>query len=253
MNIPTDIYVIGDTQIRPGIEGDLNPLIVVAQDIIRTLPNYIVHLGDHHDYPSLSSWDRNKNSFVERSYVEDTNVANKAFLDFWLIIQKGFNANPDWNPKFIFIEGNHENRRHKALEEGPSQYLDLLNIVRPDYTNWNVVQPFLKPYIINGICFIHYVPNEFTQRPISSAQQSLNKMHCSFVCGHKQTFDYAEAITLTGKRIQGLIMGACYYHNEDYRCPNQPHYRGCAYLRNVIDGEFELEQRSLYSLKKKYG
>ena len=251
MNKPLNVYVIGDTQVRA---GDRNPLIPVGWDIINTSPDVVVHLGDHHDFPSLSNYDLGKHSFDDRCYVRDVEAGNDAFREFWAIMQQGFNRNPKWNPKFVFLEGNHENRRHKAKDTGPRGYLQLLDLYRPDYNNWNVVSPFLQPYIINGVAFIHYVPNEFSDRPIGSAKLALSKRHTSFVAGHKQILDQDEQQKLDGGKIMGLIMGACYFHDEEYRGPtNQGHFRGIAYLRNLINGTWEAEYRNLESLDKKYG
>ena len=246
-----NIYFIPDTQVKPDVRHSLS---VVAWDIIFTLPDVVVLAGDHHDYTALYNWDKGKHSFNNRCYVADTKAGNDAFRDFWIIIQKGYNANPNWKCRFIFIRGNHEDRRTKAIDLGPKEYLELLNLVQPDYNNWDVVMPFLKPIEINGVSFVHYIANDFTGKAIGTARLALSRKHKSFVVGHKQTLDYAEETTLSGKRIQGLIIGACYFHDEKYKGPQgNSHFRGTAYLRNVLDGEFEMEIRNLKTLDKKYG
>lgn len=246
---PVSIYCIGDTQIKPSVK---NPLIAVGFDIIQTLPNIIVHLGDHWDLPSLSNYDLGKYSFLNKCYISDIEAGNQAMHEFWSIIGIGLGENPDWNPEFHFCLGNHENRRTKALDTAPSMYLEVLKRFEFDLEFWEVHE-FLKPLKINGVNFVHYIPNDFTDKAISSAQQGLNKKHESFVCGHKQTLEYAEAVTLAGKRIQGLIIGACYYHDEKYKSAvANCHFRGCAVLRNVQNGMFEMEIRNLKSLANKF-
>ena len=246
-----DIYVVADTQIRPGVR---NPLVPVAWDIINTLPDHVVHLGDHHDFPSLSIYDLGKHSFNDRCYIKDINAGNKAFEEFWTIIYFGQEMNPEWECEFTFIEGNHENRRHKAKDTGPISYLRLLDEFAPDYEGWDYVMPFLEPRNIGGVNFVHYVANEFSGRAIGSAKAILSKKHKSAVVGHKQTLDYAEEPTLGGKRIMCLMIGACYFHDEEYKGPqSNNHFRGTALLRNVKCGEWELEVRNLKTLDKRCG
>lgn len=244
-----DIYVIGDTQTKKGVR---NPLIPVAHDIGRTLPDIVVHLGDHWDLPSLCSYNKGKNSFVSERYVEDIEAGNKAMYEFWDIISMYQAFNPSWKCEFIILEGNHEYRRNKAIDEAPIQYADLFDYLVPDYSGWDKVVSFLEIIEIQGICFSHYFVNEFTGRPIGSAKMTLNKRHRSFVMGHKQILDYEEQPALNGGRIQGLVIGACYFHDEEYKTPQgQNHFRGCALLKNAHDGEWELDIRTLRTLDEK--
>lgn len=245
-----DIYVIGDTQSKAGVK---NPLVPVAWDIVHTRPDHVIHIGDHFDFPSLSAYDQDKHSFSGNCYVRDVLAGNDTLYEFWSIIALGQSENPDWECEFTFIEGNHENRRHKAKDTGPIAYLGLLDEFAPDYTGWDSVMPFLVPIEIGGVCFVHYAANEFTGRAISTAKGILANKHRSVVVGHKQTLDYAECPTLGGKRIMALIIGACYFHDEGYKGPqNNNHFRGTAVLHNVKDGEFELEVRNLLTLEEKY-
>lgn len=245
-----DVYVIPDTQQKKGVK---NPLIAVAHDIINTLPKYVIHLGDHFDFPSLSAYDKGKVSFHSRRYMDDVDAGNLAFEEFWSIIEIGKLDNPQWKCKFIFLNGNHEYRREKAKDEGPSEMQGLLDLYRPDFTHWDKVLPFLKPFILNGIAFVHYVANEFSGRAVSTASAAIKKRGMSVIMGHKQVLDYAEMEGLNGKRIMGLQIGACYYHNENYKGPqSNGHFRGTAYLRNCKNGEFEMEIRNLKTLDKKY-
>ena len=62
------ILCIGDTQVKPGI--DLGYLDRVGKYLVEKEPDIVVHLGDHWDLPSLSSYDVGKKSFEGRRYVE---------------------------------------------------------------------------------------------------------------------------------------------------------------------------------------
>jgi hypothetical protein len=245
-----NIYVIGDTQVFKGVR---NPLVPVAWDIIETQPEKVVHLGDHFDFPSLSSYDEGKISFLSERYIDDVDAGNLALEEFWSIIEIGRLENPEWKCEFIFLQGNHENRRTKALDLCPPQMEGLLDLYAPDFSGWDKVLPFLKPYITSGIVFSHYLPNEFTGRAISTAMAGIKSRGCSFVAGHKQTLDTSEFCAADGRRVMGLIMGACYFHDEEYKGPqSNHHFRGTAYLRNAQKGQWEAEMRNLKTLAKKY-
>lgn len=242
---PLDIYVIGDTQVRPGVK---NPLKPVAHDIVKEKPDYVIHLGDHFDFPSLSSYDKGKKSFIKRRYIDDVDAGNESFYEFWSIIDKA-----KLKTKFIFLLGNHENRLSRAIEYEPSEFEGLLDLCAPDFSGWKVI-PFLKPYKLNGICFAHYIQNEFTGKPLASAKITLARRSCSFVQGHKQCLDQAEQNTLDGKRIMGLVMGACYFHDEEYKGEQgNNHWRGIAVLRNAYKGCWEVQIKNLKTLDKLYG
>lgn len=249
MSRPLDIYVIGDTQVKPRVR---NPLICIAHDIVASRPDVVVHLGDHWDLPSLSSYDKGRKSFHSRKYINDIDAGNLAMEEFWKILKPKFTKK--WKPKFIILKGNHEERINRAIEYGPSEFEGLLELVSPDYTNWDEVVPFLKPHSINGIHFVHYVANEFSGKPLASAHAALMKKHCSVVQGHKQTLDQAEHITLDGRRIMSLIIGASYFHNEEYKGPQgNHHFRGIAILHNAHRGCWEIEIKNLVTLGRRYG
>jgi hypothetical protein len=211
-----NIYVIPDPQIRPGVRSSL---IVCAHDIVATRPDVVVCLGDLFDMPSLSAYDKGKISFNSRRYIADIDAGNAALFNFWQIINKGQKKYPKWKCRFIITLGNHEFRINKAIEFMPPELQGLMDLHQPDFTGFDVVAPFLKPVIINGVAFVHYLANEFS---------------------HKQVLDYAEKQTLDGKRIMGLIVGACYYHDESYKGhQNNRHFRGTVYLRNVYAGQLK--------------
>jgi len=240
---PFDIYVIGDTQVKPKVAHALQ---AIAYDIVTVKPRVVAHLGDHWDMPSLSSYDRGKLSHVGETYLADIKAGNDAMNSFWDIIQWGMTNDPDWECTFVILEGNHEERIHRAKEEISSCYAGMLDVIERDYTGWDIVGPFLQIIKINGICFSHYFPNSNSGRPISSINAVLSKRHRSCVQGHKQGIEQAEQLALDGTRIMGLCLGSCYYHNEKYKTPQDNcHFRGCAVLRDAFKGEWNIEVRAL--------
>jgi len=247
---PVDIYFVPDTQQKMGVK---NPLSCVAYDIISLFPQFVVFAGDHWDMPSLCLYDLGKHSFEEEDYEQDIIAGNESLRIFWSIIQLGFNRNPDWKPTFVFCWGNHEDRINRARETTPRRFLKIFDIVRPDLKNFDHVIPFLEIIRINGVMFTHYLANKHKSTAISNSRLAIGRKHESFCVGHQQGFDYHEDVA-RGKRIQGIIAGSCYFHNDDYRGPqNTVQFRGTVFLRNVFNGEFDFETRSLSSLEKKYG
>ena len=78
-----NIYIIGDTQAKYGVK---NPLRVFAHHICELKPDYVLHLGDHWDMPSLSAYDKGKKSHRVESYSRDVKAGNEQLQEFWDII-----------------------------------------------------------------------------------------------------------------------------------------------------------------------
>ena len=244
----SDIYVIPDTQVRPGVK---NPLEAVAYHIADTKPNYIVHLGDHWDMPSLSRYDKGKKSHRARTYRKDIIAGNEAMDEFFNILNLSWPENKK-KAKKIFITGNHCHRITRAMEYGPDELIDLMEDFQPDLSGWDKVMPFLEPITIDGVTFSHYFQSNNSDRPIGTPRMLLNHRHGSCIAGHKQGFEYAEALANDKKRIQAIIAGSCYYHDESYKTHTNHHWRGVLILRDVKDGMFDFERISLRTLTRRY-
>lgn len=247
-----DIYVIPDTQAKEGPNGERvkNPLIAIAKHICDVRPQIVLHLGDAWDFPSLSQYDKGKKSHRVYTYLKDVRAGNAAMTEFWDII------NTDWpspipRPRFILLEGNHENRVKRAIEYGPDELHGLIEEFPMDTSGWTVI-PFLQEITLHQVTFCHYFQNANSASAISSARAILNKRHVSAVAGHLQGFDMAESLTANKGNIIALIVGSCYYHNESYKAHSNHHFRGSVILRNVKNGYFDFERHSLASLDKKY-
>lgn len=242
------IYVIPDTQAKCGV---YNPLIVVAHHIAEIKPDYIVHLGDHWDFPSLSQYDKGKKSHRARTYRKDCEAGNEAMMQFFEELDMLWPEHENVCEKVILV-GNHEHRRDRAMEYGPDELIDLMELVTPDYSRWDKIIPFLHVHKICGIYFCHFFQQDSSDRPISKPQQLLTKRHASCIAGHKQGFEYAEEITIDGKRIQAIIAGSCYYHDESYKTHTNHHFRGSLVLRNAKNGMFDFSIHSLTRLDELY-
>ena len=242
-----DAYIIPDTQAKEKVR---NPLVPVAHHIADLKPKVVIHLGDHWDFPSLSTYDKGKKSHRARTYVNDVEAGNQQMEDFWAVLLKKW-PNYKKECKFVILVGNHEYRRERALEYGPDELAGLMDMLPPDYSGWKVV-PFLEVFTYRGVEFSHYFQNPGSARPIGTARQLIMKRHVSSIAGHKQGFDYEEMPMGHKKTIQSMIVGSCYYHDESYMAHCNNHYRGTVTLYDMNQGQFDFQRHSLNFLSKRY-
>lgn len=251
----TSHLIIPDIQARSGI--DLTYLSWIGKYIIDKKPDIVVCIGDFADMPSLCSYDKGKKSFEGRRYKEDIKAATKAMQ---LLLQpiKAYNAKQvldhrqRYKPRMVLTLGNHEERIMRVSElqpefDGVVSYDDL------PYDDWEVID-YLKPIIIDGITYVHYLANPMTGKPYGgTALGQLSKVGRSFIVGHKQTLDVATRFTIGGTQQWGIIAGAAYPHFEGYKgYQGNDHWRGILYLNRVINGSFDPMIISLDYLKDRY-
>jgi hypothetical protein len=251
------IMVVPDTQVKPG--SDLSHLTWAGQYAVDKKPDVIVHLGDHFDMPSLSSYDVGKKSFEGRRYTDDIAAGIDGMVNFLAPIKieqnrRIANKKKQWNPRMIYCMGNHEERINKAINsdrklEGLIGFKDLM---LEDF-GWEVY-PFLQPVNVGGVMFAHYFCSGVLGRPVSSARLMLTKKHQSCIMGHVQDRDIAFAQRADGKRMTGLFAGIFYQHDEEYlNYQTNQSWRGIWMLHEVDDGSFDELPVSIEFLRKRYG
>ena len=247
--------VIPDTQVKPDMP--VNHLYWAGRYAAATKPDVIIHLGDHWDMPSLSSYDVGKKSFEGRRYVNDITAGNDAMWAFLKPIvheQRRLqrNKHKTWKPRLVFLLGNHENRIERAIEtdaklEGLMSYDDLM------LSEWEVV-PFLEPIVIDGVAYCHYFTSGVMGRPVTCAKLLLQKKFMSCIMGHVQDRDIAYARKADGSSITGLFAGIFYSHDEEYLNPQtNGSWSGIWMLNEVDNGSFDELPVSMNYLRRKYG
>ena len=258
---PIRHLVIPDTQVRPGVPID--HLTWIGRYIVAKQPDVIIHLGDHWDMPSLSSYDAGKKSFEGRRYVNDVHAGNVG-LDALMVHMERYNEarksahEPQYKPRLVMLRGNHEFRIKRAVESDPK--LDGLL----GYHDFNDVAhgfepvPFLQPIFINGVKYVHFSVLNASGNVMSSkygqanARTQLNREMCSVVTGHKQGLDIANR-PAHGKLLWSIVAGSSYLHSEEYLTPQgNSHWRGIVVLNDVRDGEFEPMPITLQYLCRRY-
>lgn len=249
------IVVIPDTQVKKDVP--IKHLLWAGKYIADKKPDVIVHLGDHWDMPSLSSYDKGKKSFEGRRYNDDIEAGNLAMDLLLQPINKEIgrirkNKKKLWTPRMIFTLGNHENRINRAVDNEAI----LEGVISTDDFNLNQweVFPFLEPVVVNGVAFAHYFTSGIMGRPVSSARALLTKKMMSSIMGHVQDRDIAFAKRGDGRRQTGLFAGMFTMHDEEYLgAQGNGSWKGIWMLNEVEDGSFDEMPISLDYLEKKYG
>lgn len=248
--------VIPDTQVKPGYPTQ--HMRWAGQYAVDKKPDVIVHIGDHWDMPSLSTYDAGKKSFEGRRYINDINSGIEAMEEFLAPIRKEQerlkrNKEKQWNPRLVFTLGNHENRINRAIETDPKlEGLMSINDLYLTEMGWEVYD-FLQPVVIDGVCYCHYFVSGVMGRPVASSNALLAKQHMSCVMGHVQDRQISFAKRADGTRMTGLFAGIYYMHDEDYLNPQtNGSWSGIWMLNEVDDGEFDEMPVSLIYLLKRY-
>lgn len=242
------IVVIPDAHALPGHDNDrfewAGKLCAdVACDIV-------VDIGDQADMESLCSYDRGTKSFEGRRYKKDIAVAVDARERFDIGLG-------NHKPMKEFLEGNHEHRISKVVElQAEFDGVISLEDLKHAEFGWNVT-PYGIPKIIDNIAFCHSFPSGVMNRPIGGenhAASLIKKNFMSSVCGHSHLADYAERTRIDGSRLCGLVVGCFFEFENKFAGPtvNKMYRRGIWVLRNVKNGEFNVEFISLEELKKRY-
>lgn len=248
------IAVIPDTQVKPGV--DLAYLNNIGEYLVEKQPDVIIHLGDHWDMPSLSSYDVGKKSFEGRRYKNDIQAGNDGMQELLYPLKSynkraAANHKPRYRPEMHFLMGNHENRINRAVNDD-AKLEGTIGVQDCNLDDW-IVHDFLDVAIIGGIAFSHYFVTGVAGRPASTASAQLNKKHMSCIAGHQQGLQIATAHRADGQRLTSIIAGSCYEHDEDYLgAQGNKHWRGFMMLHEVNDGQFDLMPVSLDYLNKKY-
>ncbi len=251
--------VIGDTQVKEGVStahlGWIGQYIVDQFAGLKDVS--VIHLGDHWDMPSLSSYDKGKKGMEGRRYKTDIAAGNKGFdllCKPLAALNRGVRTARQWWPDRHFITGNHEERISRACEDDAQLdgilSLDDLNVAKWGWT----VHPFLKPVVLGGVHYAHYFYNPSTGRPYGgkNLHTRLQTIGHSFTMGHQQGINVA-CRPVGNTRHCGLVLGSTYLHDEKYLGPQGNEcWRGIVVCHQVENGAYDRMEVSLDFLCRKY-
>jgi hypothetical protein len=250
-----DIVVIADTQIDK--DSPTKHLEALSRYLWKHKPSTWVHIGDHFDLPSLSSYASPLQQEGKR-LVDDIDAGIKALdkIADYVNTRNIKSKRQFYSPNKLFIEGNHENRLNRYMGAHP-ELLGLVDI--PSFiecAGWSYSK-LGEPIWVGDVCFNHYMENPMSGKPVGgSMENKLNKFPHSFVHGHQQQFQYARRQNLKGKPHFGVCAGAFYMHDEDYRGANNTEIRGFVHLKHFINrygyDDYDVEFISLERLLEQY-
>lgn len=225
--------------------------------IIDLKPDVVVNMGDAADMPSLSSYDKGKRSFHGKSYKSDI----EAHLDFQDRLWSPVRATKKKMPYRVVLEGNHEQRIERALDLSPelAGTIGFKDYAFEDYYHDVIRYEGGTPGIIklDGILYAHFFITGVSGRPIGGERPGhmlLAKNGVSCIAAHSHTFDFARRKTVEGRVMNGLVVG-CYqdYTNDWAGNVGKLWEAGVVVLRNVEDGNFDLQWIGINSLREEYG
>jgi len=240
--------VIPDTQVTPDTTNE--HIIAIGNLIVACKPDVIVHLGDHWDMESLSSYASSK-ELEGRRYADDIDAGNESMH----IINDAIDSIAGYKPERYFCLGNHEHRISRAIAKNPTELDGVIGYC--DFTaleDWNVYD-FLELAEVDGVNYTHFIANPMTGKPQGgSIEAILNKTGFSFTTGHRQTLQYGVKYQNDGQNFQGIIAGSCYLHDEGYKGhQGNYHWRGIVWKNNVEGGAYDPTFMHIDQLMEKYG
>ena len=258
--LPITHIMIPDTQAKLDVPTDhLNWIGMFIVEEYHNKNIKIIHIGDHADMPSLSQYDKGMKKMEGRRYQDDLDSANEA----WRILNQPFYDYNEhrkkmkqklWNPDRYITLGNHEERILRAINANP-QLEGMLDLNKLDYakSGWKV-SDYTQPIWLDGVAYSHFFYNPMTGKPYGgqNIETRLKTIGHSFSMGHQQTLMYGLRF-VAGKSQHGLVAGACYLHDEDYKGPQgNAHWRGIVVKHQVKDGSYDPMFVSLDYLCRRY-
>lgn len=249
--------VIPDTQCAPNTP--LDHFDWIGRAILEYRPDVIIHLGDHWDFESLSRWDRGAPQKMEgRRLIKDLKAGNQA-MDRLLAPLRKYTARSKgkarYRPRFVFLDGNHEDRLTRRISELPYELEGLVSLeANLNRREWEVF-PYRQQVLIDGVWYAHFFYNPDTGNPYGGTiENRLKNIGVSFTQGHQQGLRYGMRQLVNGKRQYGLVAGSCYLHDEEYRGPQaNGEWRGIVVKNDVHDGAYDIMPLSLKYLREKFG
>ena len=224
-------------------------------------PEVIVRLGDMWDMPSLCMYDKGKKDFVFKSVSDDIAAGHKAeSIIFSPMIkyneQQAKNKQKQYRPLIVKILGNHEHRVAKLLEYEPRWEGSIsMSNFKTKLAMDEVVVDFGDIIFIDDVAYSHYFVSGVMGRPFASARALVGKKCMSCTMGHTHILDSAFMTKPNGDRVRGLIAGS--FHDPEHKSfagtqVDELWFNGLIHKRNVLNGDYDMEEISVERLQKMY-
>lgn len=235
--------VIPDLQLKEGIPT--RHLDWIGEYIVDRNIDMAIQIGDAGDMPSLNGW-ASKRELEGKRYDSDIETLQAGMARIRAPAKKA-----RLKTRFVQLGGNHEERIKTAIEKSPE--LDgILSMDHVKCPGWEW-HDFNVPVEIDGVVYAHYFYHPMTGKPLGgSVDNRLQKLGHSFTMGHQQTLLHSIRY-VKGRAQHGLVAGACYLHDEDYKGPQgNAHWRGVIVKHAVEEGAYNPMFVDLDFLCRKY-
>lgn len=151
----------------------------------------------------------------------------------------------------VQLAGNHEWMIVDAIEDDP-KLEGTISLNHVKWPGWEF-HDFNVPVDIDGVVYAHFFYNHMTGKPLTGTiDNRLQKLGHSFTMGHQQQLMMGMRF-VKGRSQHGLVAGACYLHDENYKGPQgNAHWRGVIVKHEVNQGSYCIMDVSLDFLCRKY-
>ena len=247
------ILVIPDAHAMPN--EDLRRFTWLGRAVRELDIDAVVCIGDWADMEALNKFDKpGSRAFEGRRYTADLAAGNEALRLFHREIDG------QWEGHLVFCEGNHEHRISRAVDSAVTILDDVISLDDLDFAKrgWSVY-PFLTPFICEGVAFSHYFASGVMCRAVGGVNMARNlilKTLGSAVVGHSHILDYSRQARQdgSGRHFSGLSVGCYFEADHGWAGPaNRMYWRGLCVLRDVNDGDYDLETWSMERIKARFG
>ena len=225
--------------------------------IVAIKPDSVINVGDMWDMPSMNTFEMGKKTWG-RQYGRDLAAGLEFDERLWAPTRKAKRK----KPRAIFLEGNHEHRLKRTLNNHPEMegLIDFKDF-QLDRNYDEVIEYYGQtPGVVqvDGVSYAHYFISGVMGRPIGGehpAYSCITKLGSSATCGHIHTRDFSMRSDINGdKKRLGLVCGVYQDYDADWAGRiNRLWWRGVVVKRNVEGGNYDHQWISLESLKKEYG
>jgi hypothetical protein len=248
---PRTHLIIGDAHARPN--QDLSRFSLLGKLIAHLRPDVVVQIGDWHDMESLSSYDAGKRCYEGRRYAADIAAGHEAQR----LLHREIDHLPGYRPALVSIGGNHDFERIDRATNDLPQLAGTISTADLGWAERGWLQvPFLHPFVVDGVTYSHYFTSGVMGRPVGGVNPGramLLSQMTTTVAGHSHLFAHASVVTADGRRIHGVQVGCFTDAEEGYAGPaNKLWWRGIVVLRDVVDGDFDLETWSLERMRRTF-
>ncbi len=245
------VLVIGDSHIDE--TQDLRRFAAAGNLIGAERPDYVISIGDFLSFNCLSEWDKNNRKTMEgKRYHKEVLAGAEAVK----LLKKKYKPTKTYSANWVFIEGNHEYRLPRYLNQYPV-FDGSVNIQEDlGITDWQWV-PYKTVLRINGVGFTH-IPINGLGRPIGNpnvATKAVKLFDHSVVFGHTHTLDHAAEHRHGGAHLhQALGVGCFFEHVDEYAMGSKTDYwRGLVMMDIYGQNRFDFRTIAMSQLLKQYG